>query len=104
MVGMAGFFSAAAHVPISTVIMVSEMTGNYHLLVPTMFVCMLGFLLVRRHTIYEKQLPSRSASPTQQRQIIRTLLEHTKGRGHSGPAAARTSSFSERTNAFACRA
>jgi CIC family chloride channel protein len=77
MVGMAGFFSAAAHVPISTVIMVSEMTGNYHLLVPTMFVCMLGFLLVRRHTIYEKQLPARASSPTHQRQIIRTLLERT---------------------------
>jgi CIC family chloride channel protein len=78
MVGMAGFFAAAAHVPISTVIMVSEMTGNYHLLVPTMFVCMLGVLLVRRHTIYEKQLPARSASPAHQRQIIRTLLERTK--------------------------
>lgn len=78
MVGMAGFFSAAAHVPISTVIMVSEMTGNYHLLVPTMFVCMLGFLLIRHHTIYEKQLPARSASPAHQRSIIRTLLEATK--------------------------
>jgi len=77
MVGMAGFFSAAAHVPISTVIMVSEMTGNYHLLVPTMFVCMMGFLLVRRHTIYEKQIPARVASPAHQRSIIRTLLERT---------------------------
>jgi chloride channel protein, CIC family len=77
MVGMAGFFSAAAHVPISTVIMVSEMTGNYHLLVPTMFVCMLGFLLIRHHTIYEKQLPARSSSPAHQRSIMRTLLERT---------------------------
>jgi CIC family chloride channel protein len=77
MVGMAGFFSAAAHVPISTVIMVSEMTGNYHLLVPTMFVCTLGFLLVRRHTIYEKQLPARTASPAHQRSIVRTMLERT---------------------------
>jgi CIC family chloride channel protein len=77
MVGMAGFFSAAAHVPISTVIMVSEMTGNYHLLVPTMFVCMLGFLLVRHHSIYEKQLPARAASPSHQRSIVRTLLERT---------------------------
>jgi CIC family chloride channel protein len=77
MVGMAGFFSAAAHVPISTVIMVSEMTGNYHLLVPTMFVCMAGFLLVRRHTIYEKQLPAKSSSPAHQRSIVRTMLERT---------------------------
>jgi CIC family chloride channel protein len=77
MVGMAGFFSAAAHVPISTVIMVSEMTGNYHLLVPTMFVSMLAFLLVRRHTIFENQLAMRSASPNHQRAIVRTLLERT---------------------------
>lgn len=77
MVGMAGFFSAAAHVPISTVIMVSEMTGNYHLLVPTMFVCMLGFLLVRRHSIFENQIASRSSSPAHQRSIMRTMLERT---------------------------
>jgi len=77
MVGMAGFFSAAAHVPISTVIMVSEMTGNYQLLVPTMFVCMLGFLLVRHHSIYEKQLAGRAASPAHQRSILRSLLERT---------------------------
>ncbi len=77
MVGMAGFFASAAHVPISTVIMVSEMTGNYRLLVPSMFVCLLGFLLVRRHTIYEKQLPARAASPAHQRQILRTMLERT---------------------------
>ncbi|MGD0835181.1 MAG: chloride channel protein [Polyangia bacterium] len=77
MVGMAGFFSAAAHVPISTVIMVSEMTGNYHLLVPTMFVCMLGFLLIRHHTIYEKQLPARAAAPAHQRSVLRMLLERT---------------------------
>jgi Chloride channel protein EriC len=77
MVGMAGFFAAAARVPISTIIMVSEMTGNYQLLVPTMFVCMLGFLLVRNRTIYEKQLPARLSSPAHQRRIIRTLLERS---------------------------
>lgn len=77
MVGMAGFFASAAHVPISTVIMVSELTGNYRLLVPSMFVCMLGFLLVRQHTIYEKQLPARASSPGHQRLIMRTMLERT---------------------------
>ncbi|MCU0620046.1 MAG: chloride channel protein [Gemmatimonadales bacterium] len=75
LVGMAGFFAAAANVPISTVIMVSEMTGNYHLLVPSMFVCTIGFLLVRRHTIYEKQLPTRADSPAHQREMMRTSLE-----------------------------
>jgi chloride channel protein, CIC family len=78
MVGMAGFFASAAHVPISTVIMVSEMTGNYQLLVPSMFVCLMGFLLVRHHTIYEQQLPARASSPAHQRLIMRTMLERTK--------------------------
>ena len=44
MVGMAGFFSAAAHVPISTAIDGQRDDRNYHLLVPTMFVSMLAFL------------------------------------------------------------
>ena len=35
-VGMAGFFAGAAHAPISTIIMVSEMTVNYQLLMPAM--------------------------------------------------------------------
>jgi len=42
-----------------------------------MFVCMLGFLLVRNRTIYEKQLPARLSSPAHQRRIIRTLLERS---------------------------
>jgi len=62
-VGMAGFFASAANTPISTVIMVSEMTGNYHLLVPSMWVCILAYLLVRRSSLYEKQLASRMEAP-----------------------------------------
>ncbi len=33
-VGMAGFFAAAAKTPFSTLVIVSEMTGNYNLLLP----------------------------------------------------------------------
>lgn len=74
MVGMAGFFASAAHVPISTVIMVSELTGDYDLLVPSMLVCMLGSLLVRRRSIYEKQLPSRADSPAHRREAVLSML------------------------------
>src|ERR1700730_14390289 len=35
-VGMAGFFAAAAKTPFSTLVIVSEMTGNYNLLLPTL--------------------------------------------------------------------
>jgi CIC family chloride channel protein len=44
-VGMAGFFSGCARAPLSTVLMVSEMTGGYSLLLPTLWVSTLTFLL-----------------------------------------------------------
>jgi CIC family chloride channel protein len=62
-VGMAGFFAAAANTPISTLVMVSEMTGNYELLLPTLWVCALAYLLARRWTLYRSQVPSRLYSP-----------------------------------------
>lgn len=62
-VGMAGFFAAAANTPISTVIMVSELTGNYELLMPTMWVCALAFLASKRWSIFRNQVPSRLWSP-----------------------------------------
>ena len=73
-VGMAGFFAAAAHCPISTLIMVSEMTGNYHLLVPSMLVCVLAHLLTRRHTLYERQLGSRLESPSKMGNMLSAVL------------------------------
>src|SRR5437016_1885197 len=44
-VGMAGFFAAAAKTPFSTLVMVGELTGNYNLLLPTLWVCSISFLL-----------------------------------------------------------
>lgn len=63
LVGMAGFFAGVARSPISTIVMVSEMTGNYGLLPPTMWVCILTFLLMGRKTLYESQVPTRLDSP-----------------------------------------
>lgn len=62
-VGMAGFFAGCAHAPISTIIMVSEITGDYQLLLPTMWVSTICFLLNRRWTLYIKQVPTRMDSP-----------------------------------------
>ncbi len=63
MVGMAGFFAAAANTPLSAVIMVSEMTGDYSLLVPAVWVCAITFLASRRWTIFRSQAESRIHSP-----------------------------------------
>jgi CIC family chloride channel protein len=65
LVGMAGFFAGAANTPISTIIMISEMTGNYNLLVPSMLVCILAYVLCRRFNLYQKQLPSHFEAPSQ---------------------------------------
>jgi CIC family chloride channel protein len=74
-VGMAGFFAGCAHAPISTIIMVSEMTGDYKLLVPTMWVSTLCFLLCRKWTLYSKQLPSQLDSPAHIGDLLVDLLE-----------------------------
>jgi CIC family chloride channel protein len=74
-VGMAGFFAGCARAPISTIIMVSEMTGDYKLLLPTMWVSTLCFLMCRPWTLYEKQVPSRLESPAHRGDFIVDLLE-----------------------------
>jgi CIC family chloride channel protein len=74
-VGMAGFFAAASNAPISTVIMVSEMTGNYHLLVPAMWVCAIAAILGRRWGIYEKQVDTRYDSPAHYGDFVKDHLE-----------------------------
>lgn len=75
LVGMAGFFAAAANTPISTIIMVSEMTGNYNLLVPSMWVCIIAYLLVRRSTLYENQIARRTDSPVHLGEMMGDLLK-----------------------------
>ena len=71
---MAGFFAAAAKTPISTLIIVSEMTGGYHLLLPALWVCVLAFLLSDEQSIYANQVESRSRSPAHQGSFVRDLL------------------------------
>lgn len=74
LVGMAGFFAGAANTPISTIIMVSEMTGNYDLLVPAMLVCIVAYTLNRNTRLYEKQLPSRLDAPSKMGYMARAIL------------------------------
>ena len=73
-VGMAGFFAAAAKTPFSTLIIVSEMTGGYSLLLPSLWVCTLSFILSDRQSIYASQVESRSRSPAHQGAFIREVL------------------------------
>lgn len=74
-VGMAGFFAGCARAPFSTILMVAEMTGDYKLLLPTMWVATLCFLLARRWTLYDKQVPTRLDSPAHRGDFIVDVLE-----------------------------
>ncbi len=64
LVGMGGFFAGVAKVPLTALIMVSEMSGSYHLLVPLMLVSFLNVaILSPRWTLYEEQVTSLIDSP-----------------------------------------
>ena len=73
--GMAGFFSAAAKVPVSTIIMVSELTTSYELLLPSMWVSAIAYLLSRGWSIYQEQVPSRLHSPAHRGDFVIGVLK-----------------------------
>jgi CIC family chloride channel protein len=70
-VGMAGFFAAAGKVPFSTLVIVSEMTGSYLLLLPALWVCALSYLLSDEQSLYQSQVEGRSNSPAHQGRYVR---------------------------------
>lgn len=85
-VGMASLFAGAARTPISTLIMVAEMTGGYGLIVPAMLANILAFLVQsaltsgRRHpTLYESQVATREDSPLHRGVFVRRALELIEG-------------------------
>jgi chloride channel protein, CIC family len=80
-VGMAAVFGAAARVPVATMLMVTEMAGGYHLLVPAGLAVMLSYLLQVRlscafkyRSLYEGQVPGRSDSPAHYMDHIQIAL------------------------------
>ncbi len=75
LVGMAGFFAAVANAPISTLIMVSELTGNYGLLAPLMLVCVVAMIVLRSNSIYEKQVAGRIDSPAHLGDFVIDVLD-----------------------------
>jgi len=75
LVGMGGFFAGVAKVPIASIIMACEMSSSYTLLVPLMLVSSISYLLLRKVSLYEKQLTSRLASPAHVTEFSRGLLE-----------------------------
>lgn len=84
--GMAGFFAAAAKTPVSTLIMVSEMTGSYELLLPAMWVCALAYLFSRGWSIFREQVPTRLDSPAHRGDFVIDVLQGLTVSDALGPA------------------
>ncbi|MGE5177240.1 MAG: chloride channel protein [Hyphomicrobiales bacterium] len=89
-VGMAGFFAAAANTPISTLVMVSEMTGNYRLLVPSLWVCTFAYMIGRHWKLYKNQVPTRFDSPAHRGDFYIDVLENLRVRDVLGSRVPRT--------------
>jgi CIC family chloride channel protein len=75
LVGMGGFFAGVSKTPLTSIVMVSEMTGSYSLLVPLMLACGLNMAISRRWTIYEEQVPTPIDSPAHQGDFVVDVLE-----------------------------
>ncbi len=59
LVGMAALFAGTAHAPISAILLLFEMTGNYKILPPLMISCVISAILVRwrlKYSIYTMKL------------------------------------------------
>jgi len=60
---MMAFFGGVGKAPVAVILMISEMTGSYYLLVPSMIATSIAYVLTGSNTIYRSQLPSRLHSP-----------------------------------------
>lgn len=78
LIGMASFFSGAAKVPLAAVVMVTEMTGDYNILVPAALASAIAYLVSGDVSIYEKQVDTKVNSPVHASEFFLTLLKTLK--------------------------
>ena len=90
-VGMGAVFSGAARVPISSILMIAEMTSSYQLLAPATFAILASFMVQTAlssrspyPTLYEAQVPGRSDSPAH---TVESLIEAMESISHTADPA-----------------
>jgi CIC family chloride channel protein len=91
-VGMGAVFAGAARVPIAAMLMVTEMTGGYHLLVAAALAVMISYIIqaslsarLKYNSLYEAQVPGRSDSPAHQVEHLETAIQLLADRRVSVP-------------------
>ncbi|NPB06886.1 MAG: CBS domain-containing protein [Aquificae bacterium] len=74
-VGMVALFAGAAKAPLSTIILVAEMTGGYELLLPSMLAVFITYFLSGEKSIFPSQLDTRADSPAHAEEFGLHVLE-----------------------------
>lgn len=74
-IGMMSFFAGAAKVPLTSIIMVAEMTGGYNMLVPAMLSSAISYVVSGSNTIYYEQVRCRPLSPAHKEEFSVPLLK-----------------------------
>ena len=63
LVGMGAFYGGIGHVPLSALVLVCELAGNYDLLVPLMLALTIAFIALRQRGLYHSQVALQADSP-----------------------------------------
>ena len=79
-VGMASFFGAVANTPLAALILVTEMSGSYHLLPPLMVVSALALIFARNFSIYQNQVQNKFHSPAHIKDLTVDVLHNLQVR------------------------
>jgi len=80
LVGMGTFYGGIAHTPLSALVLVCELAGNYDLLVPLMLTQGIAFVALRRRALYGSQVPTQRDSPIHRDALLLELLRGTRVR------------------------
>ncbi|MBC7115089.1 MAG: chloride channel protein [Archaeoglobi archaeon] len=74
-VGMGAFLTGIANVPLTAIVMIAQMCGNFDVLVPLMTSVSITYALTKDVTIYPSQVKNRAESPVHRRELAIDILE-----------------------------
>lgn len=74
-VGMAAVLAGSMRTPLAAIVMVTEMTGSYGLIVPLMAACMSAYIIGRRYGLNREQLRTAADSPAHAADGLIHILE-----------------------------
>jgi CIC family chloride channel protein len=72
---MGAFYGGIAHVPLSALVLVCELAGNYDLLVPLMLSQGIAFVALRKSALYESQALTQRDSPVHRDALLLDVLK-----------------------------